>query len=93
MTESTEVRRRRLRFRAWHRGLREADLMVGGFADQYLEGFTVEQLDRFENLLHENDPDIFDWVFDRLPPPPEHDHDVLALLKTYRYRSPSSDHA
>jgi antitoxin CptB len=70
-------------FRSWHRGTREADLILGRFADEHLAGFDEAQLDRYEALLDCTDPDIFDWVSRRTPPPPEHDHDVMRLLLAF----------
>ena len=80
-TIDIETRRKRLRFRCWHRGSREADLLLGRFADQYLDGFDAEQLERFEALLDQEDPDIWDWVVRGVPVPPAFDHDVMALLR------------
>jgi antitoxin CptB len=80
VTASSEIRRKRLSFRSWHRGTREGDLILGRFADAHLAGFDEAQLDRYEALLDCPDADIFDWVFRRSVPPPEHDHDVTLLL-------------
>ena len=84
MTESLEVRRKRLRFRAWHRGMRESDLLLGNFADTHAGSFDQGQLDRFETLLEVADADIYNWYAGREPVPPEYDHDVMALLKAFR---------
>ena len=83
MTSSSEIRRKRLLFRSWHRGTRESDLILGRFADKHLPGFDEAQLDRYEALLECSDPDIFDWVCGRATPPPEHDHDVMRLLLAF----------
>ena len=83
MTASSEIRHKRLLFRSWHRGTREADLILGRFADDYLAGFDEAQLDRYEALLDCADPDIFDWVSGRTTPPFEHDHDVTRLLLSF----------
>jgi antitoxin CptB len=80
VTSSTDIRRKRLRFRSWHRGTRESDLILGRFADSHLARFDDAQLDRYEALLECSDADLFDWVAGRAPPPPEHDHDVTRLL-------------
>ncbi|HVC53621.1 MAG TPA: succinate dehydrogenase assembly factor 2 [Stellaceae bacterium] len=85
MIQSTDIRRRRLRFRSWHRGTREADLLLGSFADSHLAGFGDVQLDRYEALLECPDPDLFDWIVGRTSPPAEHDHDVTRLLLAFRY--------
>jgi len=76
--------RRKLGFRAWHRGTREADLLIGSFADRHLDGFDAEELRQFERLLTENDPDIYDWMIGRQPVPAEHDNRVTALLRQFR---------
>ncbi|HET7714483.1 MAG TPA: succinate dehydrogenase assembly factor 2 [Bauldia sp.] len=64
-----DTRRRRLRFRAWHRGIRETDLIMGRFADAYIETFTVEEMADFERLLEIPDRDILDWVTGASPVP------------------------
>jgi antitoxin CptB len=81
---STEVLRRRLRFRSWHRGTREADLLLGSFADRHLAGFDEGQLRRFEALLEEADPDLYAWLSGREPLPAEHRSDVADLLLAHR---------
>ena len=83
LTSSSEIRRKRLLFRSWHRGTRESDLILGRFADAHLAGFDEAQLDRYEALLDCADADIFDWVSGRTAPPPEHDHDVTRLLISF----------
>ncbi|WP_085125575.1 succinate dehydrogenase assembly factor 2 [Tistlia consotensis] len=83
--EPIEVRRKRLRFRSWHRGTKEMDLLVGQFADGHLAGFDSAQLDRFEALLLEPDPDLYNWMTGAAEPPPELDHDVMKLMRGFRY--------
>jgi len=57
-----DPRRRRLLFRAWHRGIREMDLILGQFADNELAGLDGADLDEFESVLGEDDNDLFKWV-------------------------------
>lgn len=52
----------RARFRAWHRGTREADYMIGGFFDRYHAGWTEADLAWFEALLEEDDVDVMAWA-------------------------------
>ena len=52
----------RARFRAWHRGTREADYMIGGFFDRYHETWTEADLEWFEGLLEEDDVDVIAWA-------------------------------
>jgi antitoxin CptB len=53
---------RRLKFRAWHRGTREADFMIGGYFDQRAAGWDDVQRAWFEMLLAEEDVDIMAWA-------------------------------
>lgn len=52
----------RARFRAWHRGTREADYMIGSFFDHHHSNWDEEQLTWFENLLEEDDVDVMGWA-------------------------------
>jgi len=83
---SDDVRRKRLRYRSWHRGTKEMDLLLGGFADRYLAEFSPAQLDRFEALLQNSDPDIYLWISGREPIPEAHDDDVMALLRNFKIK-------
>jgi antitoxin CptB len=85
MTHVPDPRRKRLLFRSWHRGTREADLILGSFADEHLAGFDEAQLDRYGALLDWPDPDLFDWLAGRAAPPPECDNDVTRMLLAFRY--------
>src|SRR5579862_5720927 len=80
-----DKRRERLRFRSWHRGTREMDLLLGSFADMHLHGFSDDQLDRYEALLLEGDPDLYDWITGKETVRAEYDHDVMKLLQSHRY--------
>ena len=66
---SLTSRQKKLLFRAWHRGTREMDLLFGRFAEQALPYWDEAGLDLFEDLLDENDPDVYDWVSGRMPLP------------------------
>ena len=83
--DTTEILRKRLTFRSWHRGTRETDLLLGSFADRHLPDFDSGQLDRYEELLRNSDPDIYNWVSGREPVPPEQDSDVMRLLLRFNF--------
>ncbi len=84
MDETIDVRRKRLRFRCWHRGTRELDLILGRFADAQLANLTPGQLDRYEALLANPDPDIYAWIVGTRPVPAAFDTDVMGLLKSFK---------
>jgi antitoxin CptB len=56
------ARLKRLHYRAWHRGTREADYVVGGFFDHYHDGWGSDELGWFETLIDEQDVDILAWA-------------------------------
>ena len=85
MTETLDVTRKKLRFRAWHRGTKEADLMMGRFADAHLQDFGAEQLAQFSALLEEQDLDVYGWVIGRDPIPAEHRTGVMTLLQAFDF--------
>jgi antitoxin CptB len=64
-------RLRRLKFRAWHRGTREADYMIGCFFDRYGAGWEAAEFAWFEKLLDEEDIDIIGWALGTLAVPEE----------------------
>ena len=66
-----DARRRRLLFRACHRGTKEADLMIGGFVTRNLLAFSEAELAEVEAVLDLPDVDLSDWLSGRREPPPE----------------------
>ena len=80
-----DTRLKKIGFRAWHRGFREADLILGAFADLRLPTMTAAELDLFETLLEEADHDLYDWIVERKPTPPQVDNTVMNEIKAFRY--------
>jgi antitoxin CptB len=78
--ETLDVRRKRLRFRAWHRGTKEMDLIMGKFADTHIETLNTTDLDQFEALLEEADDTVYGWIAKRTPVPDEFDNDIYKRL-------------
>ncbi len=69
--EKIENKRRRLIFRSGHRGIKEMDLIMGSFAVQNVPNFTVAELAEYDELLCNNDPDLYNWISKREEPPEE----------------------
>jgi len=84
MGDPESVRRKKLLFRAWHRGTREADFLLGSFAESHLGSFDSAQLDRFEALLEVEDAEIYDWVCGRTIPDHARRTDIVRLLLNFR---------
>lgn len=87
MTDETAERRRKLRFRAWRRGFREMDLLMGSFADERLDEYGAGELDAFERLLATPDWEVFAWLIGQKPVPENHRSAVLDQLIAFRYEA------
>lgn len=81
--EPIDIRRKRLIHRSLYTGMKETDLLLGAFARAEVAAFDSRQLDLYESLLQEPDPAIFAWAIGREAVPPEHDNDVMDLLRRF----------
>jgi antitoxin CptB len=68
-----DLRRRKLLFRSWHRGMREMDLIMGGFADARVEHLGEGELAEFERLIEVPDRDLLAWIIGEAAVPPDFD--------------------
>ena len=84
-------RRKRLKFQANHRGMKETDLILSGFCKKHLSMMTDEQIDQFEDLLL-NAPDqaLYAWLTGREPVPTRFDTEIMELLKAFEFQGKSS---
>ena len=78
-------RLKRLRFRAWHRGTKEADMLIGGFFDRHADGWDEDQMAWFEILLEEQDVDIMAWAIGTAAPPARYQGETMRALQTVDY--------
>ena len=75
----------RARFRAWHRGTREADYMIGGFFDRHHAAWREAEIAWFEALLDEDDVDVMAWALRAAPAPERFRGDLLEALQRLDY--------
>lgn len=85
--EDLETKRKRLHFRAWHRGTRELDLIMGSFADKHISGFTESELAEFEALLNLSDPDVYNWITGAEEPPANLRGGIFERLLSQNYET------
>ncbi|MDB5360533.1 MAG: hypothetical protein JWO51_1830 [Rhodospirillales bacterium] len=90
MSLTDDERRKRLLFRSWHRGTKEADLLLGSFAEASLSSFSPADLACYEELLEQNDADLWDWMTGQAEPPAEFDTPVMRSLRAFRYTARSA---
>ena len=74
-----------LRWRAWHRGTREADLMIGGFFDAHHSTWDEQELSWFSSLLNEQDVDIMAWAIGTAKPPARFTGPMMAAMQKLDY--------
>ena len=82
-------RLKRLKFRAWHRGTREADMIIGGFVDRHGGQFSPQDIDWFEALLEEQDLDILNWVTRKEPAPDAFGGPLMQAMQKLDYLDPA----
>ncbi len=86
-SEGLDVRRRKLLFRAWRRGVREMDLIVGRFADAHIDTLDAAALDDFERLIEAPNADLYAWVVGAGNVPANYDTPVLLKLRMFHMRT------
>jgi antitoxin CptB len=79
-----ELRRRRLLWRAMHRGLRELDLLLGGFARMRLPDMSDSELAEFEAIVASADADLYDWLLGGVPVPGERLSPMMTALMAFQ---------
>ncbi len=81
--DALDLRRRRIRVRAWRRGMREMDLILGGFVDARIETLGAEELAQFETLLDADDAAAFRWFCGAEAPPPAYDTPLFQKIAAF----------
>ena len=82
-SEGLDVRRRKLLFRAWHRGMREMDLIMGRFADAAIDELTQGELAAFEQLMEVPDRELLAWVTGEANAPTTYDTPLFRRLREF----------
>lgn len=83
MSETTDIRRKRLLYLATYRGFKEADLLIGGFVKAHVGAMDAGELDQLEALLKQNDRELYAWATDKMEAPEALQGSVLDKLKAF----------
>lgn len=78
-----DIRIKQLKFRAWRRGFREHDFLMGTYADDNLDKFSDHELDQFDALLQEQDWDVYYWIMGNIEPPEEFKTKIMSELQSF----------
>lgn len=83
-SQNLEIARKRLLWRATHRGIKEMDLIVGGFAMARLNAMDNSQLAEFAELLELPDQQLLAWVTQQETVPENQRSDMLTDMLSFR---------
>ncbi len=84
-SDGLDVRRRRLLFRAWHRGIKEMDLIMGRFSDAHVADLADTELDDFERLMELRDQEILSWIDGTAQVPAAYDTPLFRKLRDFNH--------
>ena len=80
-----DIRRKKVLFRAHHRGFKEADIILGGYADTHIATMDEADLNAFEAFLSYPDQDLYEWITGKKAPPADFDNPMLDRLRQFGY--------
>ncbi len=89
--DDLETRRRRLIWRAGHRGMRELDLVLGSYAREHVAAMDEAALVQFESILAVADTELFDWIMGRSGVPAQYRGPLIDAIMQFRFRPESFD--
>lgn len=79
-SDGLDPRRKRILFRAWHRGIKEMDIVLGTFADAHLNSLEDDELDTLEHLMDLPDRELFKWISGEAETPENYRSDLLKRI-------------
>ena len=82
MTETPENRIKRLQMRSWRRGTKEMDMILGPYSNTEIAKLPAETLELYEDLLNENDQDLYVWMSRQAVPPAEH-VEIIEVIQNF----------
>lgn len=76
----------RISFRAWRRGFREADLVLGPFTDQVGPTLGEDELNDFEALLaQDDDHELYAWIIGSKPTPEAFETPLMGKIRAFMH--------
>lgn len=88
-SEGLDLRRRRLLYQSWRRGMREMDLILGGFADLHMAGLSEADVDAFEHVSVAADDALYAWISGAAPVDPHYDTEMYRRIRAFAHQSKS----
>jgi antitoxin CptB len=81
--EKIDLLRKRLYYQSQHRGMKEMDLILGGFAQQFLDHMSYEELLQFQDLLAFPDQNLYGWLFEKAPLPENVPQKLIGMIDNF----------
>lgn len=82
-SDGLDVRRKRMLFRCWHRGIKEMDLLLGGYAQAMIDRLDEAELDALEHIMDAADQDLLSWFTGSVPVPAEYDTEMFRAIAAF----------
>lgn len=79
-----DILKKRLYYQSQHRGIKEMDVLLGGFAERHLAHMNDTELQQFEELLDFPDQELYGWIFEKEPLPEEAPQELVLMICEYR---------
>lgn len=79
-----ETARKRLLWRATHRGIKEMDLILGGFVTRHLAQFSQSEIMELERIIDIPDQEMLAWATSQEPVPDQHASALLGRILAYK---------
>ena len=86
-SDGLDARRKKALYRAWHRGTKEMDFVMGRFADAHIAGLSEADLADFEELLDVSDRELFAWIVGTEEVDPIHDRPVWQAMHAFTHQT------
>lgn len=81
--DNLEILRKRLYYQSQHRGMKEMDFVLGGFAEKFIQTMTAQELRQFEDLLDFSDQELYGWLFEKTPLPEGDLRELVKMLNDF----------
>lgn len=85
--DDDSARRKRILYRCQHRGMKEMDILLGGYVGENIATMSEAELATLEVLMDVSDQELFAWMIGRKPVPAEHDTELYRAIAAYRSQS------
>jgi len=82
-SEELSAARKRALYRAWHRGTKELDLILGRFCEAHINGFDDAELALFENIMENEETDLQAWLMGQVEIPSNDQGAMLSRIRNF----------